>query len=222
MNEQVPRPGLSVSQNARRQRIMEAAVHLGLTGGYEAVQMRDVANRADVALGTVYRYFSSKDHLLASAFLVWLNNLEQILANEPSVAPTAQLRTKETMDRALRLTGKEPRLVEAVLASLASSDPDASKCQQQVSRSIQSIIASAIGREEFEDPDRRAKVVSHVWFSSLVGWINGWSDLQNVRAEIHNAVELVLPATRGGAGGYRSVASAPVDSVEFDDGGRSI
>ncbi|NIR40846.1 MAG: helix-turn-helix transcriptional regulator, partial [Actinobacteria bacterium] len=32
-------------------------------GGYEAVQMRAVAERADVALGTIYRYFNGKDDL---------------------------------------------------------------------------------------------------------------------------------------------------------------
>lgn len=36
-------------------------------GGYEAVQMRAVADRADVAVGTLYRYFPSKVHLLVSA-----------------------------------------------------------------------------------------------------------------------------------------------------------
>ena len=38
-----------------------------LKGGYDAVQMRTVAERADVALGTLYRYFPSKIHLLVRA-----------------------------------------------------------------------------------------------------------------------------------------------------------
>ena len=39
---------------------------LAAEGGYDAVQMRDVAGEAGVALGTIYRYFASKDHLLAA------------------------------------------------------------------------------------------------------------------------------------------------------------
>ena len=42
---------------ARRQRLIEAAVGLAAEGGYEAVQMRDVAARAEVALGTLYRHY---------------------------------------------------------------------------------------------------------------------------------------------------------------------
>ena len=63
--------GLTRSQKARRTRVIEAAMALASEGGYDAVQMRDVAERADVALGTIYRYFASKDQLLAAALVEW-------------------------------------------------------------------------------------------------------------------------------------------------------
>src|SRR3954468_1409112 len=51
---------IPASQLARRERILEAAMELAAEGGYDAVQMREVAERADVALGTLYRYFPSR------------------------------------------------------------------------------------------------------------------------------------------------------------------
>src|SRR5437764_13229792 len=51
----------------RRKRILDATLALASKGGYDAVQMRAVAEKADVALGTLYRYFPSKIHLLVSA-----------------------------------------------------------------------------------------------------------------------------------------------------------
>src|SRR5437763_15710166 len=57
----------SAAQRERRQRILDATLVLASKGGYEAVQMRAVAERAEVALGTLYRYFPSKIHLLVSA-----------------------------------------------------------------------------------------------------------------------------------------------------------
>ncbi len=56
----------SAAQRDRRKRILDATLALASKGGYEAVQMRTVAQRADVALGTLYRYFPSKIHLLVS------------------------------------------------------------------------------------------------------------------------------------------------------------
>ena len=46
--------------------------------------MRDVASRADVAMGTVYRYFTSKDHLLAAALVHWVEQLDSRLAELPA------------------------------------------------------------------------------------------------------------------------------------------
>ena len=57
----------SAAQRERRKRILDATLVLASKGGYDAVQMRTVAERADVALGTLYRYFPSKIHLLVSA-----------------------------------------------------------------------------------------------------------------------------------------------------------
>ena len=48
----------------RRRRILDATLTLASKGGYDAVQMRAVAEKAEVALGTLYRYFPSKIHLL--------------------------------------------------------------------------------------------------------------------------------------------------------------
>src|SRR5688500_15188478 len=58
-------PG-SPAQRDRRRRILDATLALASKGGYEAVQMRAVAERAGVALGTLYRYFPSKVHLLVA------------------------------------------------------------------------------------------------------------------------------------------------------------
>ena len=57
----------SAAQRERRRRILDATIALASKGGFDAVQMRAVAERADVALGTLYRYFPSKIHLLVSA-----------------------------------------------------------------------------------------------------------------------------------------------------------
>ena len=79
---------LTRSQVERRQRVIDAAMNLAADGGYEAVQMRDVASTAGVALGTIYRYFASKDHLLAAAMVEWAVDLEARGADQPSNGTT--------------------------------------------------------------------------------------------------------------------------------------
>jgi AcrR family transcriptional regulator len=73
---------LSAAQRERRRRILDATVALAAKGGYDAVQMRTVAERAEVALGTLYRYFPSKVHLLVAA-----------LTQEPDPGAAAEVST---------------------------------------------------------------------------------------------------------------------------------
>ena len=184
---------LTRAQEARRQRVIDAAMELGLEGGYEAVQMRDVATRAAVAMGTVYRYFSSKDHLLAAALVSWVEQLDARLAQVPARGELASERVLDVLERALRAMGRQPQLVAAVFASLASPDVAAIECQQQMGAVMDGIIIRAIGEPQPPDHAERTRIIGHVWYSSLVGWVNGWSDMDRVRDELAVAVRLLLP-----------------------------
>ncbi len=62
---------MSSTQLARRQRVLDAVLELILDGADEDMQMKEIADRSNVALGTIYRYFSSKDHVLAAALVEW-------------------------------------------------------------------------------------------------------------------------------------------------------
>src|ERR1700734_1769809 len=119
------------AQQARRQRVIDAAMALGLEGGYEAVQMRDVAARADVAMGTVYRYFTSKDHLLAATLVHWVELLDSRIGQHPPRGDHPADRVLDVLDRALRAMGRQPKLVTAVFTSLSSPDPAAVGCSSR-------------------------------------------------------------------------------------------
>ncbi len=187
-----PRP-LTRAQQARRQRVIDAAMGLGLEGGYDAVQMRDVAARADVAIGTVYRYFQSKDHLLAATLVHWLEQLDLRLAQQPAAGATAGTRVLGVLDRALRAMARQPRLVSAVFTALSSSDPAAVACQQQITVVMEGIITRAVGDVSPPDLADRARMIGHVWYSALVGWVSGWSSMARVHDELTVAVRLLLP-----------------------------
>ena len=65
---------MTAAQLVRRQRLVTTVIELISAGDAlapEDIQMKEIADRSGVALGTVYRYFSSKDHLLAAALLQW-------------------------------------------------------------------------------------------------------------------------------------------------------
>ncbi|RMH68804.1 MAG: TetR/AcrR family transcriptional regulator, partial [Actinomyces sp.] len=68
-----PAVGRREQRRARtRARIIETAMRLALEGGYEAVQMREVAERAEVSLATIYRHFPGKDVVLVAGLGEWV------------------------------------------------------------------------------------------------------------------------------------------------------
>src|SRR5881227_3699012 len=82
---------IPASQLARRERILDSAMELAGDGGYDAVQMREVAERAEVALGTVYRYFPSKVHLLVAAMTRTFQSLQDTVRVDSSGTPEERI-----------------------------------------------------------------------------------------------------------------------------------
>lgn len=186
-------PALTRSQAARRERVIAAALELGSKGGYDAVQMRDVAATANVALGTIYRYFSSKDHLLAEALVEWVRDLSRRVHAKPPRGRTLAARVIDVLRRATRAMEADPQLSHAVITALASTDPGAARCQREVAEVMADTLGIAFPPDF--DPKARADIVrtlGHVWFSALVGWVNNWFGITQAGDELEIAAHLLL------------------------------
>jgi TetR/AcrR family transcriptional regulator, cholesterol catabolism regulator len=179
-------------QTDRRQRVIDVAFELGAEGGYDAVQMRDVATRADVALGTIYRYFPSKDALLLGVMVHWLGDLEQRVTRRPPAGATTVERIMDVLERALRSMDRQPMLTTAVIGAMTSGEPASVDAIGEVTSTMARIMQSAFPDDV--DPAveaSAAKVLGHVWWSATISWANGMGDIGWVAAELREAAELI-------------------------------
>jgi AcrR family transcriptional regulator len=184
---------LTRGQTARRQRVIEAARELASGGGYDAVQMRDVATTARVALGTIYRYFSSKDHLLAATLVEWNRDLQRRLNQRPARGATPADRVVDVLRRSTRALERNPTLTAALVTAVSAPDPAIKDCQREVDAIMVSILSQAMGDDVDEDLKRGVcRVLTHVWFSALIGWVNGWGTGIDVGDELETATRLLL------------------------------
>lgn len=186
---------LTPSQRERRLRVIRAALALARDGGYEAVQMREVSTEAGVALGTIYRYFSSKDHLLVAAMLEWMLDLERTVTKRPPVGDTVCEQVLDVLHRALRAMERDPTLAAAVVTAQTSDDGAAVEATREVTEVMYRLMEVAFPGDS--DPDARhdaIRVLGHVWFSCLVSWTSGVGDIAWVRSEVETAARLLLPA----------------------------
>ncbi len=183
---------LTTSQAARRQRVLVSALELAAEGGYDAVQMRDVATSAGVALGTIYRYFPSKDALLAAAMVEWMEDLERRVGQRGPRGSTTAERVFDVLRRAVATMERQPRLAEAVITALTSDDDAAGKASISTTDVMTRVMLQAFPDDVDAATEAAiAKVLGHVWFSCMVAWKNGVGDMPWIAEELEIACDLL-------------------------------
>jgi AcrR family transcriptional regulator len=183
---------LTRSQEARRTRVLEAALLLASTGGYDAVQMRDVAAGAHVALGTIYRYFRSKDELLAAALVEWARSIEREVSATPPDGDTVADRVVDVLRRACRGMERDPQLAAALVTAISSPDPAVTTWQGELGATLLELLTVPLEGVPPSERDGIARVLSWVWFGSLLGWVNGWVNAGSAADELETAARLLL------------------------------
>ena len=178
----------------RRARVIDAAVRLAHDGGYEAVHMREVAERSEVALGTIYRYFSGKDELLIACLVEWMRTGRRGLRlGDASDEPPAERLARVLVEISAR-NDAAPDLMRALITALATTDPSAARYKRLVDQELRALVESAIGGWSPVDVERVHRVIGHVWFSAVTRWVSGLAPDGSVGRDLADAARLVLGA----------------------------
>ena len=177
---------------ARRERMIAAAVELATAGGYEAVQMRDVAARAEVALGTLYRHYPSKDHLLLAALTEQAEGLRDRIAQRPPDGLDAAARTSDVLRRASRALARRPQLTAALVTALTAPEPDTLEAKHGVEIVLHTIITGAVDGTALTDTDGVVRTLGYVWLAVLSAWVGGSLDEHEMADDLETAARLLL------------------------------
>ena len=183
----------SNAQRERRRRILDATLALASKGGYDAVQMRAVADRADVAVGTLYRYFPSKVHLLVTALAREFEAVESRADKSRLRGTTSLERLRHVLDMITMAMQRDPLLTEAMTRAFMFADASASAEVDKVANIIDRLLANAMVEGEPTDLDLKiARVVSDVWMSNLVQWLTRRASATDVTNRLELTITLLL------------------------------
>ncbi len=122
----------TAAQHGRHDRILAAATAMLETGGEDALQMKDLAQRAGVSLATLYRYFPAKDHVLLGILLSRYSSALVRVTAEATAGATPRERVTSHLLREFRAEQREPRLTAAL-----------SRVLRETSRSYSEVIERA-------------------------------------------------------------------------------
>lgn len=182
------------AQRARRARIIQATLALASRGGYDAVQMREVAERSEVALGTLYRYFPSKVHLLVCAMGSELEHMRVRLQRKPIPGKTRIERVSFVLERSTRSLQRDPNLSEAMVRAMMAADASMAAEVTAVRGQMAELLIQAMQADGqgTDDDDGYAGILQDVWFARQIAWLGGRISNADVWREIEHAVYLVL------------------------------
>ena len=184
----------TAAQRARRERILSTTLTLAARGGYDAVQMREVAERSEVALGTLYRYFPSKIHLLVSAMASEVDRLSARLQKRAIPGQTRAERVSFVLERSTRSLQRDPLLTEALIRAMMAADSSVAEEVAAVRGNMADLIVEAIrggGGPQEHDVDLAA-ILQDVWFARQIAWLGGRIGTAEVWRDIQLAITLVL------------------------------
>lgn len=185
----------TTAQAERRKRIIDATITLAAKGGYEAVQMRAVAEKADVALGTLYRYFPSKIHLLVASLAEQFEAAQERQNRRKIPGETTCERVMFVLNQATRNLQRNPQLTEAMTRAFMFADTSAAAEVDRVGALSEVFFTRAMTDGEPTNEERAiARVITDVWMSNLVAWVTRRSSATDVANRLELTVRLLIGA----------------------------
>jgi AcrR family transcriptional regulator len=180
---------LPPGQLARRRRIIDVATQLLESTDYEQVQMRVVAEKANVALGTLYRYFVSKEQLYAAVLLEWSASY---VVDNSSPDDTAADRIRRRLHRALKAFERRPQFYKVQAMLQTTTDPHAALLFAEFSARTHDTLVRDLRPLASPDADDRVMILSAALGSVLTSYAYLRMSMEEAHRIMNRAVDLVV------------------------------
>ena len=203
MQQPTPAPGTSLRERkktAKQERILEAATRLFAEKGYEAVTTAEIAEAAEVGVGTLFRYAGSKAELLvavmnsrfAEGIEAGLSEATEGRAMAESIIVILRPFVEESMTHPENMLAYER---EALFGSVEHRE----KATSSVSRVEQAILqVLLLHLAEPRDPSAGLEDIAHtiyaVLYLDIVKVITGRSAMAELPAQVRRSVDFLTGA----------------------------
>ncbi|MEX2626067.1 MAG: TetR/AcrR family transcriptional regulator [Ilumatobacteraceae bacterium] len=189
---------LTPVRRARRADIVRAALRLLGESEYDDIQIRDVAGAAGVSLGTLYRYFASKEHLFAAVLVEWSQSLDDRIEQRPLEGSDPATQLRDLCRRMIDAFDRLPQFFRLMTTIETSLDPHARRCYETFVAGTQSAFARPLGAFEPDESEAVLEVMMMVLGGVTRAWALGLLTTAESRARIDRAIDVVFspPAPR--------------------------
>jgi TetR/AcrR family transcriptional regulator, cholesterol catabolism regulator len=181
------------AQQARYDRVLAAATEILIADGAEAIQMKDLAQRANVSLATLYRYFPSKDYLLLAISLARYQEAARKVRTEVPRGDSVRERVTNHLLREFGAERRDQRLTASLVHALRETRRGYSPVLEMIEHvhlQIVSHVAAAGGRLS-EQQQKVLPVVIDIFTAATRLWLAGVFSVADAEFQIKTGCELL-------------------------------
>jgi len=194
-----PSGRLGRSQAARRARVLDAVLELGREGGYDAVQLRVVADRSGVASDTIYRYFGSRDRLISAAVIHWLEGEAFASAATWGKGATAGERLLSYCHRVCDLWANDLNLIDMLVRSELAEGGKADGPAARSRALLDPVLRATLDGVDPDYADDVALIIEHVTHSTMTSLVRHQVGIDDVHPVFDRTIRRLAqhPAMEG-------------------------
>jgi AcrR family transcriptional regulator len=178
---------MTARQLDRRRRVITAVQELVEEGRVRDLQVKEIGERAGVSLAAIYRYFSSKEHLLAEALLEWAERFTTRRRRDGAGSDDFAA----TVRRGVEAYRRHPHYAELFLEVAASRDPFAVAAFGRMSDGVSTAMLDSVGGVDSAIGRQIVTIVGNAWLGGLFACVHGRSDFAELERTLDVACRLL-------------------------------
>jgi AcrR family transcriptional regulator len=196
-------------QQLVRHAIYDAAIDLFAVKGFDETTVEEIAQAAGVSRRSFFRYFASKDDLLAQSVVSYAKALSEAIGACPAAASPLEV-VRETVLSTARLTAAQPRAKQIIEISARSAS--ARQAHQSRMMDAEDHIAEAFAKrlkskpKHYLKPRLLASLTFLIMNVAIISWFRG--EHQNIETAAEQAL-----------GNLKNLFCEPLSSVSAVDSG---
>lgn len=142
----------------KRKRILDTATTEFADYGFENTSIQQIAKKAEISVGSVYKYFENKEELFSMVVKEGLSSLEELLLTHSASNEDVIVKAEKVLKELLKFSKRHPQLIKLYCAVTTGNNTEFSQMLAQRVESISAKVYTEVIKSAQKSGDVRSDI----------------------------------------------------------------